>query len=194
MEENTFSLYELLEPTNESFIVTFTPGVDVQNYTIILYKDGIEYKKETIKENKKRDILLNETGTYNINVLINDEIIKSGNYIIDKEAPVIEITKKVITIKQGKSFNPNDYIIVHDNYNDYIVETNYDSIDLNKIGAQTITYKVKDKSGNISTKTVIVNVKKNNDNVLKVYYGVFSLFILFLIFLTIWYQKKTKEI
>ncbi len=193
MEENTFSLYELLEPTNESFIVTFTPGVDVQNYTIILYKDGIEYKKEEIKENKKRDILLNETGTYNINVLINDEIIKSGNYIIDKEAPVIEITKKVITIKQGKSFNPNDYIIVRDNYNDYIVETNYDSIDLNKIGAQTITYKVKDKSGNISTKTVIVNVKKNNDNVLKVYYGVFCLFILFLIFLTIWYQKKQKK-
>ncbi len=193
MEENTFSLYELLEPTNESFIVTFTPGGAVQNYEVILYKDGIEYKKEEIKENKKIDILLNETGTYNINVLIDDKIIKSGNYIIDKEAPVIEITKKVITIKQGKNFNPNDYIIVHDNYNDYTIETNYETIDLNKIGAQTITYKVKDKSGNLTTKSVIVNIKKNNDTTLKIYYGIFSLFILFLMFLLVWYQKKQKK-
>lgn len=194
MEENTFSLYELLEPTNESFIVTFTPGGAVQNYEVILYKDGIEYKKEEIKENKKIDILLNETGTYNINVLIDDKIIKSGNYIIDKEAPVIEITKKVITIKQGKKFNPNDYIIVHDNYNDYTIETNYETIDLNKIGAQTITYKVKDKSGNLTTKSVIVNIKKNNDTTLKIYYGIFSLFILFLMFLLVWYQKNKKNL
>ena len=42
MEENSFSLYETEKPTNESFTVTFTPGTDVKEYTIILYKDGKE--------------------------------------------------------------------------------------------------------------------------------------------------------
>lgn len=190
MEENTFSIYELLEPTNESLSVTFTPGVDVQNYKVIIYKNNKEIKQ--IIENKKIDILLEETGIYNIDVIIGDKVIKSGNYIIDKEAPVIEITQKVITIKKGKTFNPNDYIIVHDNY-DYEIETNYDKLDLNKVGAQTITYKVKDISGNITSKSVIVNIKKNNDNILKVYYSIFTVFIFFVLILLIWYQKKQKK-
>ena len=168
MEENMFSLYES-KGTNESLIITFTPGADIKKYEIILYKDNVEYKKEVINQNKQTSVLLDLSGIYKIEVNLfdsNDKInqVKSGEYIIDKEAPVIELTKKVITIKQGKSFNPNDFIIVKDNMDaNPRIESNYNSLDLYKIGAQIITYEVYDGSGNKASKTVIVNVKKNND-------------------------------
>ena len=38
MEENMFSLYES-KGTNESLIITFTPGADIKKYEIILYKE-----------------------------------------------------------------------------------------------------------------------------------------------------------
>ena len=105
MEENMFSLYES-KGTNESLIITFTPGADIKKYEIILYKDNVEYKKEVISQNKQTSVLLDSSGIYKIEVNLfdsNDKInqVKSGEYIIDKEAPVIELTKKVITIKQG---------------------------------------------------------------------------------------------
>lgn len=191
MEENTFSLYELKEPTNESIIVTFTPGASNHEYEIIVYRDKKEEKRE--KVNGKKDIVLDKTGIYNIEVIIDGEIIKSGEYIIDKEAPSIELTSKVITIKQGKGFNPNDYIIVKDNIDkDLKIETNYNNLDLNKIGTQTITYNVYDRSGNKVTKTVIVNIKKNNDNALMIYQGIFITFIIGLSLFIIWFKRKQR--
>ena len=170
MEENSFSLYETEKPTNESFTVTFTPGTDVKEYTIILYKDGKENQKKIIETNQKTDIFIFETGTYNIEVNINKnndekETIKSGTYIIDKEAPIIEADKNVITIKQGQSFNPLDYIKVTDNIDKNVeIKTTYETINLDQIGTQTITYEAYDSSGNKETKILIVNIKKNNDN------------------------------
>lgn len=191
MEENTFSLYKLKEPTNESIIITFTPGASNNEYEIIVYRDKREEKRE--KVNGKKDIVLDKSGIYNIEVIIDGETIKSGEYIIDKEAPSIELTSKVITIKQGKSFNPNDYIIVKDNIDkDLKIETNYNSLDLNKIGTQTITYNVYDRSGNKVTKTVIVNVKKNNDNALMIYQGIFITFIIGLSLFIIWFKRKQR--
>ena len=57
MEENMFSLYES-KGTNESLIVTFTPGADIKKYEIILYKDNIEYKKEVINQKEAMQDLI----------------------------------------------------------------------------------------------------------------------------------------
>lgn len=197
MEENMFSLYES-KGTNESLIITFTPGADIKKYEIILYKDNVEYKKEVINQNKQTSVLLDSSGIYKIEVNLfdsNDKIsqVKSGEYIIDKEAPVIELTKKVITIKQGKSFNQNDFIIVKDNMDvNPRIESNYNSLDLYKIGAQIITYEVYDGSGNKASKTVIVNVKKNNDNILMVYQGLLGIIIILLAIFVIWFKRKQR--
>lgn len=197
MKENIFSLYET-KGTNESLIITFTPGAEIKKYEIILYKDNKEYKKEEINQNKQTSVLLDVSGTYKIEVNLtdsNDEIkqINSGEYIIDKEAPVIELTKKVITIKQNKNFNPNDYIIVKDNIDSNPkIETNYNNLDLNKIGAQTITYEVYDECGNKASKTVIVNIKKNNDNILMFYQGLLGIIIILLAFFVLWFKRKQR--
>lgn len=196
--ENEFSIEALDKPTNEDLALSFTPSTSVKEYEIIIYKDNEIFKNEKIIGNEKKDIFLNKTGIYEIEVklLENDTIntIKSGKYIIDKEAPVIEFTSKVINIKQGKNFNPNDYIIIKDNISDiFEIKTNYDSLDLEQIGAQTITYKVSDESGNVASKTIIVAIKKNNDSILMVYYSIFSLFIIFLSLLTIWFQRKKSK-
>lgn len=199
MEENSFSLYETEKPTNESFTVTFTPGTDVKEYTIILYKDGKENQKKIIETNQKTDIFIFETGTYSIEVNINKnndekETIKSGTYIIDKEAPIIEADKNVITIKQGQSFNPLDYIKVTDNIDKNVeIKTTYETINLDQIGTQTITYEAYDSSGNKETKILIVNIKKNNDNILMVYQGLIGIFLIFIAFITIWYQRKKRK-
>lgn len=194
--ESKFNINEL--KTNENINIIFTPGTNVKEYEIIIYKDEEEYKKENIISNKEKNILITETGKYQIKVnLINGEekqTVTSGIYVIDKQAPTIEFTKKVITIKQGKSFDPNEYIIVKDNFDENLsIKTNYNKIDFNQIGAQTITYEVSDTSGNISTKTIIVNIKKNNDNILMIYQGFIGFFILALVFLIIWFQKKQKK-
>lgn len=191
--DSKFSIVEQ-KPTNENINITFTPGTNINEYEIIIYKNEKEYKKEIISENKTKNIYLNETGIYQIEVKSEEETIKSGKYIIDKEAPVIEFTKKVITIKQGKTFDPNSYIIIKDNFdNNPNIKTNYNELDLKKVGAQTITYEVTDESGNKTTKAIIVNIRKNNDNILMIYQGLLGLFIIFLSLLTIWFQKKKRK-
>ena len=49
MEENMFSLYES-KGTNESLIITFTPGADIKKYEIILYKDKHAFLEAKISE------------------------------------------------------------------------------------------------------------------------------------------------
>lgn len=185
--KNYFDVYEMT--TNENISILFTPDNPLE-YEIIIYKDNQEYKKELSSGNK--NILLKDEGSYYIKVNFSDKSINSGNYIIDKKAPLIEFKQKVITIKQGIGFNPNDYIIVSDS-SEYEIKTNYDLLDLNLIGAQTITYEVTDKSGNVSTKAIIVNVKKNNDNVLMIYHGIIGILIIILSLFMVWFQKKQKK-
>jgi len=198
--ENTLSLNELLEVTNENFIVTFYPSTNVKNYTYILYKDGKIEKQIEINENKNADIAITGTGKYNIEINITNTDntttkLNSGYYLIDQEEPVIEVTTTVIKVKEGKSFDPFEYVYAYDNKDGNItdkVTCDYNLLNLNELGIQSLTYKVLDSAGNETTKTIVVNVVKNNDAIIYTYQGITGLLLIGLIFLIIRYKKKKK--
>ena len=107
------SLESSLKPTNEDITITFTPPETVVSYEYRILKNADNFlttnsgelvspsviHNDYIKVNSNRptDIVLNESGVYKIEIAIldymgNSKIINSGNYVIDKEAPKIEIS------------------------------------------------------------------------------------------------------
>ena len=199
-DKNTLSLHELLEVTNENFIVTFYPSTNVLNYTYILYKDGNKEKEININENKSVDIPVTGTGKYNIKININNiygtnEVLESGYYYIDQVEPVIETSTTVIKVKEGKSFNPFEYVTAYDNKDGDItdkVTSDYHLLNLEELGIQSLTYKVFDSAGNTASKTIVVNVVKNNDAIIFSYQGIIGLLLICLVFISVREKKRRK--
>lgn len=199
-DKSTLSLQELLEVTNENFIVTFYPSTNVLNYTYSLYKDENIVKEIVVNENKTSDILISGTGKYNIKVNITNidgtkENLESGYYYVDQVEPVIETSTNVIKVKEGKSFNPLEYVTAFDNKDGDItskVTSDYHLLNLEELGIQSLTFKVVDSAGNTASKTIVVNVVKNNDAAILTYQGILGLLLFCLVFVTIRYKKRKK--
>lgn len=199
-DKNTLSLHELLEVTNENFIVTFYPSTNVLNYTYILYKDGNKEKEINVNENKSVDIPVTGTGKYNIKININNidgtnEVLESGYYYIDQVEPVIETSTTVIKVKEGKSFNPFEYVTAYDNKDGDItdkVTSDYHLLNLEELGIQSLTYKVTDSAGNTASKTIVVNIVKNNDAIIFTYQGIIGLLLVCFVFISVREKKRRK--
>lgn len=169
MEE--FSLYEQIKPVNNDIEITYTPNSFIEEYTLIIYKDNKVYKETQILNSNAQKITLTETGTYKLEIkyLLDEEevTINSGEYIIDKQAPKLTVGDRLLTMKQGYELDLYADIQATDNQDGDIttkVTTNYDELDLTKIGLHKLVYTVSDEAGNTTSKTVNINVLKNEDN------------------------------
>lgn len=177
------------EPINTDLIIEYTPATEVQSYVLELYKDDTLYKVVNSNVNKASSIVLDETGTYKIIIKeVNIEGVElsssSGLYIIDKEAPVIEVSNQLLTMKKGETLDVFSDVLVTDNYDNDIlskVTTNYNELDFNSLGLKKLVYTVTDEAGNTATKTVNINVINNTTSSLAyIQAGIITVFVILL--------------
>lgn len=187
---NYLSIDSSLKPTNEDIIVTFTPPETVISYEYRILKNADEFLTTNngelsnpsiiyrdyiqVNTNRPTDIILNESGVYKIEIAIldymgNSKIISSGNYVIDKESPKINISNfnsQTIEYKIGESnLEILNNISAIDNYSGDVssnLKSNYNELDLTTEGLQKLIYTVSDEAGNIATKTININVIETN--------------------------------
>ena len=168
--DSSLSIYNTNKVTNEDVVINYTPSKDVINYEYIIYQDKQFYKSVNVSANTPSIIILNETGTYEIVVTENlvsgrKNILKSGQYEIDKDIPILEVGDEHLTLKQGKHIDIMGNVQATDNFDGDLtgkVTTNVDKIKLNKIGNHKLIYTVSDTAGNEVSKTVYIQVVKDN--------------------------------
>ncbi len=189
---SNFSIYSVDVPTNQDISVTITP---TSNSTYFIYKDGILFFKKNISV--PETITLNETGNYQIWLNMYDETnnlttVKSGNYIIDKDAPIINVPDTLSIQKGGHLEN----VVATDNY-DKNVTVNVSDVNLNKIGHQTITYTAVDSAGNKTIKNVDLTVTYDSTLIIIQSFLIICLLIILLIALrfkkTLKLEKRIEE-
>ena len=171
MNEN-FDIESTEKPVNKNITIVFSPSNNVTSYTYQIYKDNIPVNKITVQNNQPSNILLTETGTYKIVVqenLLNGlvDTKESGEYIIDKDPPVINISEKELQINKTSD---KDLITctATDNYSGNLtdkISSNIDELTLKKIGNYTYTCKVEDEAGNISSQSASINVIPHNTTI-----------------------------
>lgn len=173
MDQYGLSLYSLEQSTNEDITVTYTPEFSVINYSYVILKDGVRQESIEVNANTETNFIFRETGTYEIEITLNSiygkSIIKSGKYIIDKEKPVINIKNNSYELKLGNSLNIMEGVSATDNKDGDItsfITTNKKELNFNEEGNKKLVYTVKDSAGNVTTKTVNINVISNYDNYL----------------------------
>ena len=191
--ESSLSIYNRLEYTKDNIDVIYTPSNDVLNYEYDIYKDSKLYRNVIISDNRISKIILNETGSYQIIIKEyykdSTKEITSGFYNIDKEAPTLEVGKSSLKLKQGNSINIMGGVKAIDNIDGDItsyVITNEKDLNLNKIGNHKLKYTVSDSAGNEISKTVNINVIKNDSFQLLLT----QIFILIALFLVLIYTIK----
>lgn len=186
-EKLSLSITEMLEPTNENLDIIFTPEPDVISYTYTIIKDRKTIAIESIDTNRPVTISLNESGTYTIRIRTFNldnvfENIISGEYHIDKEAPVIELNDALVTMQIGDTLDITSGVTAIDNFDGDItnlITTNYDSIDFTTVGLKRLVYTVVDSSGNEAHRSVNINVKQDNTaGILIVQFIIIALLIL----------------
>lgn len=201
MENNGLSLFSTESATNEDIIVTYTPSFSVTSYSYSVIKDGVKGNLISVNSNNPSNIVLTETGTYQIEIINNDyiygtKIINSGNYIIDKEIPVITVDNDYVELKMGDSLNIMNGVKAQDNIDGDLtsfVTTNENQLDFNTIGNKTLVYTVKDNAGNIATKEININITQNYDNYLHTVQFTIFAFIVFIIVLIITFINTIKK-
>ncbi len=83
--------------------------------------------------------------------------------VVDDKPPVITLKQSNVVLVQGSSFDAMDYLSdVNDNYDKLTKkEVNVDSdVDMTKGGKFTVLYSLSDSSGNKTTETLVVEVKR----------------------------------
>lgn len=196
-----FDINSTNKPANKDIKVVFSPSNNVTSYTYEIYKNNIKIDEITINDNREATINFSETGTYKINVkanLINNVVdtVISGEYIIDKEAPKINISSKEININKTKA---KDMIscTANDNYSGNLndkITTNIDDLTLDKIGKYTYTCTVQDEAGNIAKENAIINVTAPNTTIYIIQYTcIIILFLLIIHILKLFKVIKLEE-
>lgn len=206
MEENTygFSIFEQLKTTNQELTITYTPASSIKRYSYEIIKDGEVIDSYTVNENRTSNIVLNETGQYEISVTtINNknksETFKSGTYRLDFEKPIIKgdsvLYTEQLNEEQLKSINFNDYITAYDEVDGDLtnnISSNIDEIDFMKIGNQELVYTVSDEAGNVATKTVLLNITKSKTNSLLIIQWIIILNLVIIFSFIFRYLKSIK--
>lgn len=196
--ETGFNIYEQ-QPTNQDITLVFNPDPAYSSYKLTILKDN-EIYKEIIKINLiKSDFTLSETGTYQINVTyydlyMNETIVSSGVYIIDKEAPVLTVNKNYYEISLGNKFNIMSNVTATDNFDKNITNeiiTNESELNFNTKGIKKLVYTVSDTAGNISEKEVLINVTHSKTSII-IFQSVFIVILLLILLGMYIYNKSAK--
>ena len=183
--------------TNEDIKIEYIPNNLVKNYEYIIYKNNRKYKIVTVPNSQISNIILSESGTYQINIkeYYENETkeIRSGNYLIDKESPNLEVGNTNLTLKKGTNIDIMGNVKAIDNFDGDItsnVENNSNKINFTKIGNHKLVYTVSDRAGNTTTKTVMVNVVKNDTTQLLITQGFILLTLIVILIYFIKYNKS----
>lgn len=177
---------ESASPTNQDITVVFSPSENVTSYTYQVYKDNILINSVDVYENISSEITMSETGTYAILVNLNlidgtTEALTSGNYIIDKEAPVINLSSDSLETKPTKETNLITCTAT-DNYSTNLtIIDNSSELDLSKSGEHTYTCTVQDEAGNIAKAQTTITVVPYNFSIYIIQFICVILIILLLI-------------
>ncbi|MBR3362356.1 MAG: type II secretion system F family protein [Bacilli bacterium] len=194
IESGNFNIYNTAEPTNKDLVVVFSPGQNITTYTYNIYKDNIVIETNNITTNTPHTFYLTETGTYKIIVNTIDNTnkatqINSGQYIIDKENPVITIKENNIKIKKGESIN--NIVSAKDNISGNLTNqiiSNINDIDLNTSGKKVITYTVSDEAGNQTSENLNLTVADSNFSL----YTIWTILLIIIVFIIYMMKKLTK--
>ena len=180
--------------TNEDIVITYTPSSNVINYSYVVIKNNSYGLPIYINNNLPTEIKLTEEGSYRIEVTENGVIKSTGQYVIDKTAPIISIAEKTHTITNKERFSYDGVsasdIIDGDLTNN--ITSNIDDIDFSIPGIKKINYEVSDNAGNIALDTVYVTVKKDNTNLILTGQIATILAVLFVIIFLIKYIRSIK--
>lgn len=194
-----FNINQTDNITNEDIIVTITPNEDIIKYDYTIIKDNERLETNTCLNNQKTDILLNETGNFQIEVVLykkyNNETISSGIFEIDKEKPIININKDNISIKIGDSLNIYENISAYDELDGDLtnnITTNYNDLDLNSAGNKTLIYSVTDRAGNTATSTLNINIVPNNSKYIMFFDTIIILILTIFLLFILRYIKSVK--
>lgn len=177
---------ESIDITCEDIVVTYTPSQDISSYSYRIIKDDIYGNITYVNSNMSTNIVLNETGTYkieitNIDTLGNNTILTSGEYKIDKDVPIINIKEKTYKITTKDEISFMDGVTASDVVDGDLtnkITTNVNNIDFSSEGIKTIEYSVSDSAGNTATETAFVTVVKDNTNLIRI--GQFSIVVIVL--------------
>lgn len=194
-----FNIYEQLEPTNNDITISFNPDPSYSSYKLIVIKDEQIYKEITKINLSQTKLTLSETGTYTINVIyydmyMNEYNVSSGIYKIDKEAPILNISKNYIEISLGSKLDIMNGVSANDNFEGNLtnsITTNSSTIDFNTKGSKKLIYTVSDRAGNITEQEVIVNITKSRTSVF-IFQAMFTLILAIIVLAIIIYNKSTK--
>ncbi len=153
-------------PVNKTVDTVFTPGFGISSYTYMVYKDDVVISSETVSDNSPVTISLSASGKYHIVVKLTDVSGKvtnktSGTYVIDKEAPIINVSENSINMYKGDKVLFNEGVTAYDNMSGDLtgsVTNNASELDLNTVGTHQLVYTVSDEAGNKSVKSVDINV------------------------------------
>lgn len=174
--ENVFSISSVDAPTNKDVTVTFSPPENVNKYVYTIYNGNSIYKTVSVNNNKPVNIYLNETGKYKIKVVSyqNDkifEIYSSGNYLIDKDSPELDVGEASIELHKGDVLLVDEGIYAVDNFDGDItnkITNNFSSLNLDEEGHHSLVYSVSDSAGNTTTKTVDINVLESESGLIAI--------------------------
>lgn len=200
---SNFSLYEQLDVGNSELTITYKPTLTAVKYSYSIYKDDKLFDEVSITSNKSSNIVLKESGNYQI--IVNERTrkgvateIKSGLYKLDVDAPHI-ISEKLIEITQlsnNKDFAIKDFkdnIRVYDETEGDLFSSltcDMDSADLTVLGPQKLSCTVSDSAGNTETKEVLFNVIKDKSLEINTLITAFGILFLIGIVLLIRFQKS----
>ncbi len=165
IEGGTFNITSLDKPTNKDLIVSFSPATNTVKYTYTVFKDNKVLETKDINNNHVSNFYFEQTGTYRVTVITTDvnnteHTITAGNYIIDKEAPVLNLKESYIEIYKGDEILLAKNITASDNQDGDItskITNNAKEINLDETGNHLLTYTVSDEAGNITSKNLVIN-------------------------------------
>ena len=194
-----FNIKEQLEPTNKDINISFNPDPNYSSYKITIIKDD-EIYKEIIKINLvPTTFTLSETGKYKINTtyydnFMNETLLEGGQYIIDKEAPIIKVDKNYYEINLGKKFNIMENVIAIDNLDKNLtanITTNKNEIDFSTRGTKKLVYSVSDKAGNQTEKEILINVTHSATSIY-IFQIIFTIILSIILLGILIYNKSIK--
>ena len=159
--------------TNEDSIVIYTPSELVFRYTYTITKNGIKGETVSVDSRVPSEIKLSDEGTYTIEIKTYDmygtESIITGEYKIDKTAPVINIKNKTYKTVKNKKVNILDGVSASDNVDGDLTDNLIISeIDYSTTGIKTIEYKVVDTAGNETINKAYLTVKEDYSSFIRV--------------------------
>ncbi len=196
-----FDIKNTNTPTNKDINIVFSPSNNVTSYVYQIYKDNVLLKEVSINVKENTNITLTETGVYKIKVRLNlingltDEM-TSGEYVIDKEAPKINISAHNIQSNPTKN---KDLITctANDNYSGSLndkIESNIDTLSLNKAGTYTYKCMVKDEAGNTASQSATIEIVPYNTTIYIIQFICFIIaFLLIIRIFKIFKSLKLEE-